>query len=244
MVDFSTQAVQIEGILKEIGGTLNAIKRPTISLTLDYLRSEVGKNRRVVFIEREGVASFYAKISPREPIRNGGVRTLVNKTGMSEDMANHVLDLIHKLSEINDIGEWPLYEMPGNGQALVDGRLGHLDDGTEQSMFRPIHQQLEGVLRNITLIRTVANVPVGSRSKYWFYFYDQEGNQVAAINQGRLRKTAWDYIQGTAGNEDAVKFRLARWAAQLQTSIGGMLKVASAMTALNTFAYPEIIELK
>lgn len=129
-------------------------------------------------------------LSPRPGQRIAALNRLVKYTGFDPELANRILDLGHELSELNDLGGWSLMDPPRKASPLTMDA--HQVAGMQYNryaafaeLYDSIAEKIEDRVGHIELLNYKPNQPTmrGVRWSAWQYFYDREGNQIAAHQQ-------------------------------------------------------------
>lgn len=200
-------------------GTLRTLLMPhkCIAVRTDYRVTEAGVNRRCLVPEAHGRGSHYAFISTRDNVRPRGVHALVHSINIGVADADRVLNAAEALSELNDVGAWPL--------AIDDrrARVAH-ESGIESRPYQRLpgfeaaYQNVRDALPQIARVDLTSNTSdIGKKNsrKAWMHFYDHAGDQVAAIAVNLLATS----IKGWFDDDDVERAKadrhLGRWANQL-----------------------------
>src|SRR5690625_355980 len=223
-------------LVDEIGQML--MPASITAIRTDYKVTAGGASRRYLVLESEQDKPRYAILSPRPNVRPIGIGRMVKYTGLSEKDADRVLDLAHELSEVNDIGCWPIGPKPDVAPRVVNGEgVGELSYAAYPALAKSydlLNDLLDG--RGSRIDIDVREIPSarGMRRQAWDFYYDDQGRQLAALhsrNTGAVL-THWMFPRDEA-DQDPMERYVRGW--------GGQLQVAPDVMAA---AFLEVIKLE
>lgn len=204
----------------------------------DYVTTSGGYNRRVVHLERHGTRSRYAFVSPRLYQRETGVRSLTSSLGMPADRAFELLDVVEELSELNDMGAWPLVWDP---RPAVNVSLnGFNEEGFDvlpmmEDVVNLIRTTMPEVAR-IEFFTSTRLVSEENRRLGWAQFYDAHGAQVASISTNLLHSAINYYDMGSHEDYFLADRRIGRWAHQLGADQDMFIRAADMLVEIQRSA--------
>jgi len=227
---------QIEQKLEELKNEL--LPLGVAGVRMDYMVTDNGTSRRIMVLDRHGAGARFALVSKRAPIREKGVRSLVNNLPIEADQANRILDLAEELSELNDMGAWPFETTPresavadntgvdGNGYGALPG-------------FKRRFNNLRDCLPNIQRIRIDEHQGKSTKGsntrKAWASFYSFDGEQVASIAINHLRTMLRDWYGTDADAQPTADANCGRWANQLGISLNDFMDVAMDLMSFDGY---------
>lgn len=190
------------------------------AIRTDYKITADGASRRYLVLESACDKPRYAVLSPRPHSRRIGIQRVTKYTGLSEQDADRVLDLAHALSDINDVGSWPLGPTKVRAERVLDGsRLGELDYAAYPALARSydvLNELLDGRVARIAIdVRSVGRSG-RLRRHAWHFYYDHQGFQLSAHssqNTGSVLNQ-WMFPQ-ELNIQDAMERQVRGWGGQL-----------------------------
>lgn len=197
-------------------------------IRFDYLVTDAGISRRILVLDRHGTGNRFALISRREGLREKGIRAMVNNLPMDREQANRVLDLADDLSELNDMGAWPLEiteREPVIGNYAGVGGTPYRDLPGFKRRYNNLLNRLPSV-RRIDVQVHIGTSKKGNSRKGWITFFDCDGVQLASIATNHLATMLRDWY-GTDDKAHAVAdANTGRWARQLDVDLDDFMDVA------------------
>lgn len=234
----------INGLLDELGVLL--LPQGIVGLRLDYMVTDSQRSRRIVQLERHGASPRYAFLSARPHLRPQGVKAIVNNMRVDADGANQILDLVHQLSDLNDVGAWPLATTDRESVVVTPAGI----EGTPFTnhpgfgrRYDHLCRRFKGVSR-IVFSANMGETKKGSSRKVWMSFRDDDGNEMAAIAVNALAKMLRDWY----GPEDAAHAQadanLGRWAHQLGMALDDFMDAALDLLTFDSLQQVTEIQLE
>lgn len=228
------RAQDIEVHLAELRRHLLPMRR--IGVRTDYIVVPTGANRRVLVLEAHQKANKFALVSSRAGLRERGVAALRNNTALNEDECQAVLNAAEALSEINDLGAWPLvtFERPPRvaSSAGVSGCPCAEIPGYQRA-FDTIRSALPHVDR-VEILESRQDPKGGGTRKGWMHFYGPGGEQWAAVSTNLLGTMLRDWFSGNADAYPIADKRLGRWAKQVGADLPAFIEAAMDLRRLDS----------
>lgn len=218
---------------------LAALVKPfgVVSLATDYLVTKSRAYRRCVVLHRHGKKKAYAVVSRRPEQRENGLKALRAVLGMNADIGDKVLDAAEALSELNDLGAWPVEADERAPLVATETGIGGTPYDQLPAMeqaFASIQSALPRVARIDVQVSTLTENNRNSR-KGWLHFYDAHGNQTAAIATNMLASHLRGWYDLQDENRQTADRHLKRWATQLDAEQGPFTHAMISLMTLDTF---------
>lgn len=241
------RTTQIQALLKDLFELLPA---KVIGVRTDYIVTPVGANRRVLICEYFAGRHHYCLISPRDGLRERGIKSLRCSVGIEDEArCNRVLALAEELAEINDLGAWP--RQPETGQdRVIDGKsiAGH-----DLNRMPGPAAAYDALLWTLPAVQSIVihamheqpNKKSGHKRKAWLSFMDKDGNELVALLANPLPAMLRDFHLQL--DEDAYRLadrHLGRWAHQLGIEQAAMTEALTVLTTLDLVIRPTFIDLR
>lgn len=230
-----TQVNPIQQLLNDLSDLVKPFG--VVSLSTDYLVTKTDAYRRCVVLNRHGKKKAFAVVSKRPEQRENGLKALRAVLGMDASVGNQVLDTAEALSELNDLGSWPMASDDRVPLVATDHGIGSTQyeslPGMEQA-FTAIKQALPSLGRIHVLVSTLTENNRNSR-KGWMHFYDLDGKQSAAISTNMLATHLRGWFDLTDQDRRTADRHLKRWATQLGAEQGSFIHAMVSLMTLDTF---------
>lgn len=220
---------QIQHLLEQL--RLRLERYQVVGVRTDYtVSNSTGNSLRCLVPEKHGMAVRYAVLSPREGTRRHGVAALEKYLGIKDRAeANAILDMAHELSEINDLGSWPLAvdarpEIVATSTG-IGGRAYRRLPGLEQA-FRNMGDAMPSISEIVLTMNTGSRKQTLKSTKTWASFRDRSGDELCALTLGQLALSLkkW-FAEGDADRPTADR-HLGRWANQVNADQGRFIEAA------------------
>lgn len=217
-----------------------------VGIRLGYLTTDSDRSRRVLVLDRHGATSRYALISPRPQGRAAGIKALVHHHPIDAPVADQILDLAHELSELNDMGAWPLVSTTRDSVFIGPDGIEGTPFSDHPGFWRRYHN-LCGCFPGVERILFTAHIgesKKGSSRKVWMSFRGADGIELAAVAVNHMATMLRDWY----GPEDAAHSKadanLGRWAHQLGVSLDYFMDAALDLVTFDTMQQVTEIRLE
>lgn len=213
----------------------------------DYSISQDGASRRGLSIERFGKKNIFILVSPRDRIRSRAEQLLRDNAAVLEKDAAALLDDAHELTEINDLGAWPL--VPDRREARRMSR--HGIGGRSFKSLPGAEDLWLSVSANIPQIETIhiaealdATPGRSNSRKSYASFRDRSGDEVASIQLNQLSRQVRD-MSFPLSEEDYKNAdrRTGRWAHQVGADQKGFIAAMICLLSIDNYFAPTEINL-
>lgn len=231
---------KIQALVSDIGALLQPYG--VVGVRLDYLTTDRDVSRRVLMPERHFAQTKYAVVSPRDSQRPKGLKAMfhiippIEKQVISEADASRVLDLADELSDLNDMGAWPFQpdtRVPDVATYYGVGSTAYAKLPGFKRRYHHIRKCLASVAR-IDMAVHVGTKDKASSRKAWMHFYDDNGDQVAAIPTNVLATSLRQWYGTDDAKHVEADAKLGRWAHQLNAPLDAFMDIALDLLQFDT----------
>lgn len=197
-----------------------------IGFRTDYKVTRDGSSRRYLVISMSDKDTF-AVLSPRPSQREIGAKRVMAAAGVTEDAAMRLLDSAHALSEINDIGAWPVAPARGSVSVVLDDSAVGAVSYSSMPSFSHSYEFLSGLMgSSITSIDVHTGSVGGSTERKikgtrrsWLSFNAHSGS-VCSIAVPRFHAVFRDWLTGNEDAKDQSDHFIRRWGQQVHVGPG------------------------
>lgn len=217
-----------------------------VGLRTSYFVTDQGVSRRSLICERHGASPRYAVLSMRPTQREKGVKSLVSTIGVTEELANEVLDLAHELSEFNDVGAWPF--VTDERPAVLVSATGVNDVPYAQlpgfgPAFLCVQINLPAIDR-IVISQHVGERKGGRSQKGWMHFFDAGENQICAVSINSLATMIREWYGEVEDKRAEADAHLGRWAHQCGVDLHAFIEAAMHLMSFDAYLRVTEIDLR
>lgn len=213
----------------------------------DYSISQDGASRRGISIERFGKKNIFILVSPRDRIRSRAEQLLKDNAGVLEKDTTALLDAAHSLTEINDLGAWPLVADRREARHMSKHGIGNRSyknlPGAED-LWLTVSANLPQI-ETIHIAEALDETPGRSNSrKSYASFRDRSGEEVAAIQLNQISRQVRD-MSFPLSEEDYKNAdrRTGRWAHQVGADQKGFIAAMICLLSIDNYFAPTEINL-